>query len=120
MLLCGYADLLIHMCDVPKALKTAMVGHAMSVDVTKLQFMALARPADISQHTIRVNGLGFRLLSVPTELTGTCCDCREFTRLNPKVTDIVFVATIKIILKPLVDKIPGFGECQIAMSALGT
>jgi len=35
---------------------------------------------------------------------------RELTRLNPKVTDIVFVATFKLILKPLVKKIPGFGE----------
>jgi hypothetical protein len=35
---------------------------------------------------------------------------RAFTRLTPKVRDIVFVATIKILLKPLVQKVPGFGE----------
>jgi hypothetical protein len=36
--------------------------------------------------------------------------CREFTRLTPKVKDIVFVATFKVMFRPLVDKIPGFGE----------
>eukprot|EP00877_Chromochloris_zofingiensis_P004904 jgi/Chrzof1/14414/Cz09g02020.t1 len=41
----------------------------------------------------------------------------EFTRLNPKVTDIVFVATIKIILKPLVDKIPGFAAAAVALKS---
>ena len=31
--------------------------------------------------------------------------------MHPKVKDIVFVATIKILLKPMVEAIPGFGEC---------
>jgi hypothetical protein len=39
--------------------------------------------------------------------------CREFTRLTPKVKDIVFVATFKIMFRPLVDKIPGFGESNM-------
>jgi hypothetical protein len=34
----------------------------------------------------------------------------DFTRLTPKVKDIVFVATLKVVLKPLVEEIPGFGE----------
>jgi hypothetical protein len=42
----------------------------------------------------------------------------DLTRLNPKVTDIVFVATFKVILKPLVRKIPGFGECFKLMGEL--
>lgn len=41
----------------------------------------------------------------------------EYTRLNPKVKDIVFVATIKVILKPLVDKIPGFAAAAVALKA---
>lgn len=36
--------------------------------------------------------------------------CREYTRVTPKVKDIVFVATLKIMLKPLVEQIPGFGK----------
>jgi hypothetical protein len=35
--------------------------------------------------------------------------CSDFTRLTPKVKDIVFVATFKVMFRPLVDKIPGFG-----------
>jgi hypothetical protein len=49
----------------------------------------------------------------PLALTRSATPCppppSDLTRLNPKVTDIVFVATFKIILKPLVNKIPGFG-----------
>jgi hypothetical protein len=36
--------------------------------------------------------------------------CRNLVRLHPKVKDIVFVATIKVLLKPMVEAIPGFGE----------
>lgn len=39
----------------------------------------------------------------------------DVTRINPKVTDIVFVATLKIILKPLVRKIPGFAAVALAI-----
>lgn len=39
-----------------------------------------------------------------------CCCCREYARVTPKVKDIIFVATLKIMLKPLVEQIPGFGE----------
>lgn len=41
----------------------------------------------------------------------------EFTRLTPKVTDIVFVATLKVIMKPLVDEIPGFAGVAIALKS---
>ncbi|KAI8474104.1 MAG: hypothetical protein J3K34DRAFT_456945 [Monoraphidium minutum] len=41
----------------------------------------------------------------------------DLTRLNPKVTDIVFVATLKIILKPLVRKIPGFAAIAVALKS---
>jgi len=41
----------------------------------------------------------------------------EFTRLTPKVTDIVFVSTIKVILKPLVDEVPGFAGVAIALKS---
>lgn len=36
---------------------------------------------------------------------------REATKMCPRVTDITFVANLKIRLAPLCDKIPGFGEC---------
>jgi hypothetical protein len=36
--------------------------------------------------------------------------CSQYARLTAKVKDIVFVATIKIMLAPLVEKVPGFGE----------
>jgi hypothetical protein len=39
----------------------------------------------------------------------------DLTRLNPKVTDIVFVATFKVILKPLVRKVPGFAAMALAL-----
>jgi hypothetical protein len=45
--------------------------------------------------------------------------CSDFTRLTPKVKDIVFVATLKIILQPLVEEIPGFGECRYILVTLG-
>eukprot|EP00882_Tetradesmus_deserticola_P006163 GHRQ01006488.1.p1 GENE.GHRQ01006488.1~~GHRQ01006488.1.p1 ORF type:complete len:665 (+),score=277.92 GHRQ01006488.1:457-2451(+) len=38
----------------------------------------------------------------------------EFTRLTPKVKDIVFVATFKVMFRPLVDKIPGFAAVAVA------
>lgn len=41
----------------------------------------------------------------------------EFTRLTPKVTDIVFVATLKVIMKPLVDEIPGFAGVAVALKS---
>eukprot|EP00879_Flechtneria_rotunda_P017918 GHRR01018780.1.p1 GENE.GHRR01018780.1~~GHRR01018780.1.p1 ORF type:complete len:574 (+),score=155.68 GHRR01018780.1:228-1949(+) len=39
----------------------------------------------------------------------------EYTRITPKVKDIVFVATLKIVLKPLVDTIPGFAAAALAL-----
>ncbi|KAF8057744.1 SYT2 [Scenedesmus sp. PABB004] len=42
----------------------------------------------------------------------------EFTRLTPKVKDIVFVATLKVILKPLVEAIPGFAAAAVALKTV--
>lgn len=39
----------------------------------------------------------------------------DFTRLNPKVKDIVFVATLKLVLQPLVEEIPGFAAAAVAL-----
>jgi hypothetical protein len=55
-------------------------------------------------------GCKFGVKSAPPLHYTTPCFCSEFTRLTPKVKDIVFVATMKVILKPLVEKVPGFGE----------
>ena len=38
-----------------------------------------------------------------------CCS-GEMTKMCPQVSDISFVATLKIRLGPMCDKIPGFGE----------
>lgn len=41
----------------------------------------------------------------------------EYTRVTPKVKDIVFVATLKIMLKPLVEQIPGFAAAAVALKS---
>lgn len=42
----------------------------------------------------------------------------EATRLCPKLTDLVFVATLRIQLKPLVQKIPGFAAVVVSLKKM--
>jgi len=41
----------------------------------------------------------------------------NLVRVHPKVKDIVFVATIKILLKPMVEAIPGFAAAAVALKS---
>lgn len=51
-----------------------------------------------------------RAVLIVTSCTScTCTGCSEFAKMCPRVTDISFVGSLRIMLVPLVDTIPGFG-----------